>query len=338
MLAGLGGSGKSTIALAVARDAVSADLRAWWVAVADAGSVASALLGLARKLGAPDGEVAEALAGQVNPSDVLWPCLEAAPGWVLVLDNADDPAALAAAGRRAGEAAGWLRPTRAGLVLVTSRSGDIRAWGPMARVHEIGPLGALDGGQALLDLVPGAGDAVQASVLSSRLGGLPLALHQAGTYLASPFAAQRTFEAYGQVLQDRFAELLSRGDDGRAGVTETWEIPTGHAGHAALSAGPRIAAGTGVFRCCHADPAWSAGHCRAGQMLRRCCRGRRRARRLLATGLIDIRDETGGSAPSAVLHPLVAEVTRRQAGSGLADSFGQAAGLMGAAARPSRCP
>src|SRR5689334_1439798 len=106
VLAGLGGSGKSTVALAVARDSAGAGLRAWWVAIADAGSVTSALLGLARKLGAPDGEVAEALAGRVNPSDVLWPRLEAAPGWVLVLDNADEPAVLAAAGRRAGEAAG----------------------------------------------------------------------------------------------------------------------------------------------------------------------------------------------------------------------------------------
>jgi hypothetical protein len=215
VLAGLGGSGKSTVALAVARDAAVAGLRTWWVAVADPVSVASELLGLARKLGAPDGEVAEALAGRVNPSDVLWPCLEAVPGWVLVLDNADDPALLAVAGRRAGEAAGWLRPTLAGLVLVTSRSGNAQAWGPMARVHRVGPLDATDGAQALLDLAPGAGAVRQAAALSSRLGGLPLALHQAGSYLASPFAAQRTFEAYGQILEERFAELLGRGDDDR---------------------------------------------------------------------------------------------------------------------------
>jgi hypothetical protein len=184
----------------------------------------SALLGLARKLGAPDGEVAEALAGRVNPSDVLWPRLEATPGWVLVLDNADDAAVLAAAGRRAGEAAGWLRPTRAGLIVVTSRTAEERAWGPMAQVHRIGPLQDPDGAQALLDLAPGAGDAAHAAALSSRLGGLPLALHQAGTYLASPFGAQRTFEAYGQALEERFAQLLGRADEDRARVTGTWEL------------------------------------------------------------------------------------------------------------------
>jgi Mrp family chromosome partitioning ATPase len=75
VLAGLGGSGKSTIALGVAREAAAAGLRVWWVAVADPGSVTSMLVGLARKLGAPDGEASEALAGRLNPSDVLWPRL-----------------------------------------------------------------------------------------------------------------------------------------------------------------------------------------------------------------------------------------------------------------------
>ena len=330
-LAGLGGLGKSTVALAVARDAAAAGLRTWWVAVADPVSVASALLALARKLGAPDGEVAEALAGRLNPSDVLWPCLEAAPGWVLVLDNADDPAALAVAGRRAGEAAGWLRPTLAGLVLVTSRSGEAQAWGPMARVHRIGPLDALNGGQALLDLAPVAGDVSQAAALSSRLGGLPLALHQAGTYLASPFAAQRTFDAYGQVLEEQFGELLGRGDDDRARVTGTWEVSL-----AALDARgcPQARTLLRLLSCFAAATPIPPGLL-ALDALGRCCGGLAEAEEglagLLATGLIDVRDGASRSPPSVVIHPLVAEMTRRQAGVSLDASFGQAVGLMGAA-------
>ena len=330
-LAGLGGSGKSTVALAVARDAAAAGLRTWWVAVADPVSVASALLGLARKLGAPDGEVAEALAGRVNPSDVLWPCLEAAPGWVLVLDNADDPAVLAVAGRRAGDAAGWLRPTLAGLVLVTTRSGDARAWGPMVRVHRVSPLDAPHGGQALLDLAPGAGDVAQAAALSSRLGGLPLALHQAGTYLASPFAAQRTFGSYGQVLEERFAELLGRGDDDRGRVTGTWEVSL-----AALDARGCAQARTllRLLSCFAAATPIPPGMLDV-DALGRCCGGLAEAEEglagLLATGLIDVRDGASGSPPSVVIHPLVAEMTRRQAGVSLDASFGQAAGLMDAA-------
>ena len=172
------------------------------------------LLGLARKLGAPDGEVAEALAGRVNPSDVLSARLEAAPGWVLVLvlvlvlDNADDVALLSSAGAARDEAAGWLRPTRAGLVLVTARLTDPQAWGPLADAHRVELLADSDGGQALLDLAPGAGDDAQAAALSSLLGALPLALHQAGAYLTSPFASERRFESYGQALDQRFAQLL----------------------------------------------------------------------------------------------------------------------------------
>lgn len=331
VLAGLGGSGKSTVALAVAREAAAAGLRTWWVAAADPASVASALLGLARRLGAADGEVAEALAARVNPSDVLWPCLEAAPGWVLVLDNADDPAVLAVAGRRAGDAAGWLRPTRAGLVLVTSRSGDARTWGPMVRVHRVGPLDSPDGGHALLDLAPGAGDVSQAAGLSNRLGGLPLALHQAGTYLASPFAAQRTFESYGQVLEERFAELLGRGDDDRARVTGTWEVSL-----AALE-GRGCPQGRPLLRLlsCFAAATPIPPVLLDLDALGRFCGGLAQAEDglagLLATGLIDIRDGASGSPASVVIHPLVAEMTRRQAGVSLDASFGQAAWLMGAA-------
>ena len=86
----------------------------WWVPAVDPASVTGLLLGLARQLGAADSEVQEALAGRINPSDVLWQRLDSVRGWVLVLDNADDLAALAAgdraAGRRGGLAeadAGW---------------------------------------------------------------------------------------------------------------------------------------------------------------------------------------------------------------------------------------
>ena len=88
------------------------------------------LLGLAQQLGAADGEVQDALAGRVRPSDVLRQQLETARGWVLVLDNADDPGALADRDRAAGDGAGWLLPSLAGLVVVTSRTSDLAAWGP----------------------------------------------------------------------------------------------------------------------------------------------------------------------------------------------------------------
>ena len=52
VVAGLGGSGKSTVARAVAARARAQDRRAWWVPAADAVSVTQFLLGLAGELGA----------------------------------------------------------------------------------------------------------------------------------------------------------------------------------------------------------------------------------------------------------------------------------------------
>ena len=111
VLAGLGGSGKSTVARAVAARVLEQDRCAWWVPAADAVSMTQLLLGLAGELGASRGQIKDALAGRLNPSDVLWQQLETATGWLLVLDNADDPAALKAGDRPVTSGSGWLRST-----------------------------------------------------------------------------------------------------------------------------------------------------------------------------------------------------------------------------------
>ena len=74
----------------------------------------TALLGLARELGATPGEVGEALAGWRNPADLLWRCLEARPGWLLIFDNADDLDVLAVGGSSADGGAAWIAPRAQG--------------------------------------------------------------------------------------------------------------------------------------------------------------------------------------------------------------------------------
>ncbi len=181
VLTGLAGSGKSTVAREVAARVTAAGGRAWWVPAGEPVSVTQLLLGLAREMGASPERVREGLAGRVNPSDVLWGQLGAARGWVLVQDDADDPAALTVGGRAADSGSGWLRSTRAGLVLVTSRLADAQAWGPVAVMECLGLLNADDGALVLTDLAPQAGSPGQARSLSRRLGGLPLTLRQAGS-------------------------------------------------------------------------------------------------------------------------------------------------------------
>jgi hypothetical protein len=138
VLSGLGGSGKSTVAPSIADEQHGRGRAAWWVPAGDPATITSALLGLALELGAPPGEVSAALAGRRSPADLLWRFLEARKGWLLVFDNVDDLDALAVGGTTADSGAGWLRPCNSGLILVTSRVGDPRAWGRHAELHAVG--------------------------------------------------------------------------------------------------------------------------------------------------------------------------------------------------------
>jgi hypothetical protein len=114
VLAGLGGVGKTTVALAMAERARSRGGHVWWISGVDAPSVADGMLAVAARLGAPRAEIEQARAGGRHPADVVWDRLEEHSGWLLVIDNADDEAALQVAGCCAADGTGWLRPTHAG--------------------------------------------------------------------------------------------------------------------------------------------------------------------------------------------------------------------------------
>ena len=124
----------------------------------------------------------------------FWRLLDCGPRWVLVIDNADDPGLL---GPRDGT--GWIRGTRNGLLLITTRNSDEACWpeGDLILVRQLGP-GA--GADVLADLAPHAGDRDAAVALADRLGCLPLALRIAGTYLRQEFVSWRTFDEYRRAL------------------------------------------------------------------------------------------------------------------------------------------
>ncbi|RAY14255.1 hypothetical protein DPM19_14850 [Actinomadura craniellae] len=227
VLTGTGGLGKSTVAAALA-DEVRAGRRrrVWWVSAADPAGLAAGMVTVARQLGAPPADLEAIALGAADAPDRLWPLLDRARrGWLLVLDNADVPEVLAAArpgGTGPGDGTGWIRPTRRGLILVTSRHTEPRDWGRYARTLPVEPLDEAEGAQVLRDLAPEAGDEATARALARRLGGLPLALHLAGTYLDSDIARLPTYAAYLRAL------------DGGAGagplpaaeptIMRTWEI------------------------------------------------------------------------------------------------------------------
>ncbi|HXM54355.1 MAG TPA: tetratricopeptide repeat protein, partial [Candidatus Dormibacteraeota bacterium] len=232
VLAGMGGVGKSTVAAELARRA-HFGRQVWWVSAADTSSLTAGIVSVARRLGAKqlDLEALETQAG--DAPDRLWDLLEAArEGWLLVLDNADQPEALAARGAVVADGTGWVRAGGRGLVVVTSRNGDHVMWGSRATIHRLQSLDATEAGRVLLDLAPRGGTPQQAEALGRRLGGLPLALHLAGQHVRSQIMRRSTFEAYREALDHYPAAsgVLATDSDieltreQRTIVMQTWEL------------------------------------------------------------------------------------------------------------------
>ncbi|WP_167473475.1 tetratricopeptide repeat protein [Nocardia arthritidis] len=233
VLHGIAGGGKSSLALWLAVQARDQGIDVYWVRGAE---VARSMLAVAAACGVPPRELRAAQSDYGQVRELVWRGLESADRrWLLVFDNVDDlrRGQLLGASADHYDGTGWIRPGRAGLVLVTTRRGDQHPWGDAARLHRVNPLENADGAALLLERAPNAGDPTDAALLSAQLGGLPLALRLAGGYLCDPLARYRTFAAYGAAVRDDLA-LLDAGEptpadpddeaDARRSVRLTWEL------------------------------------------------------------------------------------------------------------------
>ncbi|GAA1288656.1 tetratricopeptide repeat protein [Saccharothrix xinjiangensis] len=230
VLHGLGGSGKSTVAMAVAAE-LRGERDVYWIS----GDVHTAMITVAERRGADPGDVQRARANWQEAHALVWGSLNrAGRPWLLVFDDVDDPTELAGPSGNPGDGTGWLRSSAAGFALVTSRFGG-GAWGDLAEQRRVDLLDAGTGAAVLLDRAPDAGPVEDARLLSERLGGLPLALWLAGGYLRSGDDRHRTFAEYRQALDEDLVDLIDRGGVLRAGaasddtearkrVLETWEL------------------------------------------------------------------------------------------------------------------
>jgi tetratricopeptide (TPR) repeat protein len=115
--------------------------------------------------------------------------LEAHPGWLLILDNADDPAMLSA----------FLPDARHGHILITSRAQDFQDLGILDSVE----LGALPVADATAFLLKRGGreeaeaeEREAAEQLARELDGLPLALEQAAAYVKGTTSFRRYLASY----------------------------------------------------------------------------------------------------------------------------------------------
>lgn len=236
VLAGMGGVGKSTVALWLAAEFRRRGRPVWWVNAADPMSLRGGIVEILLRLEAPELLVRHVRDAAPTAADRFWEFLAARPagsrGALLVFDNADVPEVVAADGRSApADGAGWVRAEAGICTVVTTRVSDSLVWGGGVRLVPLKVLDDVAAAALLRGLAPQIADpdGLQALGLARRLGTLPLALHLAGTYLSSPWARWHSFGDYrlaldsGQAAQ-AVAELDAARTDPRAAVSLTWEL------------------------------------------------------------------------------------------------------------------
>ena len=217
VLHGLGGCGKTRLALEAAFRAQQSGLAVWWISAAEPGVLSAGMRALGRRLGVSDAELEYG-----DAADVIWQRLAGRQDpWLLVFDSADDPQVLAGAGTCVAEGRGWLRPAagQVGMVLVTSRDGTPASWGSWSRRHRLEMLPADPAAGVLADHAghpPGLGSEQDAQMLAVRLGGLPLALKIAGSYLAEAAAIPAAFADTGVIRTYRqYQDAIQAGELGK---------------------------------------------------------------------------------------------------------------------------
>ncbi len=203
-LHGLGGAGKTSIAVEYAHQHLVTAGLAWQFAAQDRAVLAAEFGRLAALLGASGG-----LIDPRDPVASVHAVLAASSApWLLIFDDVPDQESVRP----------FLPPAGNGQVLITSQS----ALWPPGQALEV-PV--LDTEVAARFLTSRTGDLDEhaAGELAAELGGLPLALEQAGAYIQ---ATGGSLAGYLEAFRRRRPEILTRGDPIGYGktVTATWML------------------------------------------------------------------------------------------------------------------
>jgi tetratricopeptide (TPR) repeat protein len=211
VLKGLGGVGKTALAIEYAYRYGAQYQGVWWLHAEDPGTLAADYAALGRKLGV---ELAQ---DQTEAIRAVRTALEQRAGLLLVFDNALNSEALE----------GYLPQGTQRRVLITSRA---QYW-PNAYSEGVDLLSVEEAGAFLMDprggtsvgIAPPPARAAAATRIAERLGRLPLALAQARAYMQ---ASSTSLESYERLLETHGLKAAEKGKapDTQQTVGTTWQL------------------------------------------------------------------------------------------------------------------
>ncbi|WP_059013131.1 tetratricopeptide repeat protein [Streptomyces specialis] len=206
VLHGLGGVGKTTLALQYAHLHRDRYNPIWWIPAETPDGIVLSLAALAARLD-PYADLAAAASTDGAAWATAW--LQSHHGWLLIFDNAESPADLAPV----------IGPLGTGRHLVTTRRAG--GWHHLARpqrLHTLDPDTAID----LLMAASGSGGDETWADVAAELGHLPLALEQAAAYIQH---TALTPAAYLERLRRHPARMFAAAPDGRQRtVARVWQL------------------------------------------------------------------------------------------------------------------
>jgi tetratricopeptide (TPR) repeat protein len=220
---GLGGVGKTQLALEYAHRHAAEYAVVWWLRAEEPTQLASDYAALAGPLGIRESQDTNETCKAVRD------CLRQAGSWLLVFDNATAPVAIRQ----------YLPPAATGHVIITSRHPHWKDVAHPLDVHVFTPEESLD---FLNRRLAGAIE-TEARLLAETLGHLPLALDQAAAYIEE---TGETISGYLDLIKKSRAEILKRGRPGQdypETVATTWLL-------AMLKAKEQCPAAEGLMNLC----------------------------------------------------------------------------------------
>lgn len=214
VLSGLGGVGKTQIAIEYVYRHYAEYKHLFWVNAATSLTLSAAISEIAKSLGLPVAENQDEAAA----FDVVRLWLSTNDGWLIVLDNADDPQQTIAA----------IVGNPGGHYLLTSRASTFDEIGVTQPIL-VGVMSLREATDFLLIRTgrrETTGEELEAvEEIASALGGLPLALEQAGGYIAS---RKSSFSGYLRSYRTRRLELLAKSPpkagDYKESIATTWSL------------------------------------------------------------------------------------------------------------------